>query len=697
MSEGLQARYDRVASQLADAERIARVGVWEWNVVSGDVSWSDEIYRLFGHQPGEFEPSFERWLEAIHPDDRERVQRHVQKAVEDPQPYEFEHRVVRPDGTTIHLHCRGDVATNDAGEPTRVVGASQDITQRVSQQETLDRLSRQREAILDAAGEGICGVDPEGRISFANPAAARILGLSIGELGGRALSDFVGGPFGNSDPLLESLRDGAMVEDQGATFRRADGTEFPADFICNPVLADGGDDVTGAVVTFSDATERRRFEDQLAFLADHDALTGLFNRRRFEQELALQVAYGERYSADLAVLIIDLDAFKDVNDTRGHRVGDELIASVGQRIARRLREGDVVCRFGGDEFAVLLPATSAEDAAIAAQSLREAIGEEPHLAGGRPIRVTASIGIAAAGVDASSAEELLSNADLAMYDAKDAGRDRVYVYAPAHRGRERAAERFAWVERIRQALATDAFELVAQPIFDVASGSISQYELLIRMVDSDGTLIPPKAFLPTAERHGLIRDIDRWVIERSVAIAGEALRDSSTPLRLEVNLSGRSVGDPELPAFIADQIAAARAEPSQIVFEVTETAAIDSLHAAQDFAQSLRDLGCMFALDDFGSGFSSFVYLKHLPIDYVKIDGDFIRGLAHSASDQLFVQAIVGIARGLGKRTIAEFVEDRRTAELCRDLEVDYLQGFHIGRPVPVAEALGLATPLLSS
>ncbi len=397
---------------------------------TGAAVWSDEIFRLFGHSPGAFEPSFERWLEGIHPDDRERAQATVQEGYAKRRPYEFEHRVVHPDGTIGHLLCRGDVSINDAGEAVRVVGASQEISERIAQQEELSRMSRQREVILDAAGEGICGLDPTGAITFANPAAASMLGRSVATLAGTKLTDFARSADGAVDPIAEALERGRVIQDRRATFQRPDGTALGVDLLCTPIRQD--DEVVGAVVTFNDATERRRFEDQLAHLAHHDALTGLFNRRRFEDELELQVAYSGRYDTALSVLLIDLDRFKVINDTHGHRAGDEVICSAAQALRGRLRTNDVIARLGGDEFAVLLPATGNAEAAYVAEQLRAAIAGERH-GESASLAVTASIGVATVERGQTTADDLLADADIAMYEAKDAGRDRVARFDPRRR------------------------------------------------------------------------------------------------------------------------------------------------------------------------------------------------------------------------------------------------------------------------
>lgn len=671
----------RTASQLADAERIAGIGIWEWHVPTNVVTWSREAFNLFGHDPATTVPTFELWLESIHPEDREWVNEYVQEAFSSHRDYDFEHRVQRPDGTVRHLHCRGHVVVGTDGEPIRLVGASQDVTERVRKDAELASAAARHEAVLDAAGEGICGLDPDGRVSFANPAAAALLGTSVDALLGERLGERLGAA---GDPFLAAITAGRDIRDEGASLRAGDGELVEVAYHCAPIMQG----TAGAVVTFSDSSERRRYEERLRFLADHDALTGLLNRRRFEGEVAAQAVYASRYGGSLSVLMLDLDHFKDVNDTRGHASGDQLIRSIAQALREQLGSDGVLARLGGDEFAVLLPAAEAAEAIEVADRLRAAIAEHVILAGGR-LQVTASIGVAVhSGDDATG---VLSDADVAMYEAKEAGRNRVAVYRPELGTRARMEARLAWTTQLRRALDTDGFELHAQPIMALGpEADEKRFEVLLRLPQAGGPLALPADFLPVAERHGLIREIDRWVFTKAVEIAA-ACRAAGDPVRFEVNLSGQSMVDPNLPAFIAALLRTSEAEPSQLIFEVTETAAIDSLHEARSLAGNLVELGCEFAIDDFGAGFGSFAYLKHLPSQYVKIDGDFIRRLPMSPNDQLVVQAIGTIAAGMGKRTIAEYVETEETLELLRAYGIDFAQGYFIAKPGPIAEVLAAA------
>jgi diguanylate cyclase (GGDEF)-like protein/PAS domain S-box-containing protein len=449
-----------------------------------------------------------------------------------------------------------------------------------------------------------------------------------------------------------------------------------------------------------DIDERKRYESELGYLVEHDPLTGLLNRRGFVRELMHEMVYSRRYGGGGAVLFLDLDDFKWVNDTLGHNVGDEVISEVGRILGERLRETDALARLGGDEFAVLLPHTSSHEAQALSTSLVASVSDgcAVSLQGGR--RVTLSIGINwfDRPGERVTADDILIDADSAMYAAKDAGKNRFVVASAATH--EHPNARVTWAERVRHAVEDGLFELYCQPIVDFASDAISQWELLLRLPGDGGELILPSQFLYTAERSGLIREIDSWVVGEALRLIAEQ-RDAGHEVRLAVNLSGRSVGSPELLALVAQGLARTSIEPASLVFEITETAAIANMDRARGFASELQSLGCHFALDDFGAGFGSFYYLKHIPFDYVKIDGEFIRNLPASTTDQLILDSIVQMSRGLNKHTIAEFVGDQATVEVLKAHGVDYGQGFHLGRPIPVSEALALtrekATPVSSA
>ena len=561
--------------------------------------------------------------------------------------------------------------------------------------EQLERLGRHNQLLLDSAGEGIYGLDSEGTTTFVNPAASRMLGWSAEELHGKPIHAVVHPkPTGEEAPhplarcwLHRTVAAGTPRSADDDVFFRRDGTSFPVEYIITPILE--VDEVAGAVLTFSDIADRKRFEAQLQHLADHDPLTELFNRRRFEEELLRKVTYGERYPIQGAVLLLDLDNFKYVNDTLGHRAGDELMRNIAGILRKRLRTSDIIARLGGDEFGVLLEGTDGPEADAVAEELLGVVRKHGVAIGGQPMRVTTSIGLTLLGREGISAENLLVEADIAMYQAKEAGRDQVVAYSPGRAAKDKERIGFTWTERIRKALEEDRFVLYAQPIFDLSLSRISQYELLLRMTGDDGSIYLPGAFLPPAERFGLIERIDAWVVRHAIRLlADEAIAGRDLELLLEVNLSGRSVGDPELPLLIERELSENSVDPGQLIFEITETAAIANMDRARQFALRLERLGCRFALDDFGAGFGSFYYLKYFPIHYLKIDGDFIRALSRSMIDKRMVKAMVEIASGLGMKTIAEFVEDEATLILLREYGVDFAQGYHIGRPKPVAEVL---------
>lgn len=554
----------------------------------------------------------------------------------------------------------------------------------------LARLGRQNELILDSAGDGICGLDPQGMVTFANPAAAQLLGCPREELLGTRLHDVVhpkGAPGDGHDatdcPIHAALADESEVHADNDIFWRCDQASFPVDYTVSPYAAKGAGH--GAVITFKDITERKRAENQLQYLADHDVLTGLFNRRRFGEELTQQIAVTGRVNMESALLVLDIDNFKFINDALGHPAGDELIRSISGQLKGRIRRADIVARLGGDEFALLLTGTSADAAIELAEELNAMVRSHRVLARDKPVQVTTSIGLTMVDSPDLSAEQLLMEADVAMYEAKGSGRDRAVLFTRDTPSPNAQRAGFVWTDRIKRALKEDLFAVYAQPIASLTGDDLERYELLVRMREDDGGIVAPGAFLPVAERFGLISEIDVWMIRHAIGLI-EREQALGRKIVLEVNLSGHSICDPELPEMIETELTKSPIDPSQLVFEITETAAIANMDEARTLASRIRRWGCRFALDDFGAGFGSFYYLKYLPVDYLKIDGEFIRNLDSSEIDQRMVSAMVEIARALGLQTIAEFVENEEILTRLRGFEVDFVQGFHVGHPAPVEE-----------
>jgi diguanylate cyclase (GGDEF)-like protein/PAS domain S-box-containing protein len=565
-----------------------------------------------------------------------------------------------------------------------------DISHRVEREREIGEAQERFRRAFEDAPIGMAVADLDGQFVEVNQALCAITGYEADELTGTTFSaithpDDLAADFAVIEGLIAGDFSSSVDEKR---YLRPDGSVV---WVARSVTLVR--DADGAPLHFldqiQDITERRRFERELRHLADHDPLTGLFNRRRFEQELDRHVAEVARYGARGALLVLDLDHFKYVNDALGHHKGDELILCVAALLQDRLRETDTIARLGGDEFAVLLPNVDTAEAQHVAETLVLAIRAEATVAAGdRRRRVTTSVGIAPFVRSDLNGEELLIEADLAMYEAKEAGRDRWMVVSPDGQRPERIRERVNWLERIRSALDDDRFVLHAQPIRDLRTGEIGQHELLLRMIGDNGELIGPAAFLPFAERFGLAPEIDRWVVAQAIELLGT---DPGGSIALEINLSGPSLNDTGLLRLIEDELARTRVDPRRLIFEITETAAVSNIPLARRFAERLTELGCRFALDDFGAGFGSFYYLKHLPFDYLKIDGEFVAGCLGNRTDQLVIEAVVRIARGLGKETVAEFVSDEQLERFVRSQGVDHAQGFHVGRPVPVAQ-LGLGS-----
>ena len=476
--------------------------------------------------------------------------------------------------------------------------------------------------------------------------------------------------------------------------RHKDGTTFPMALKVSSMVLEGRQLYTGLV---ADISERKAMLDHLKNMAEHDGLTGLYNRTYFQGELERVVERTRRGGQTCALFYIDLDNFKYVNDTMGHAAGDKLLIDVASILHRRARKSDLIARFGGDEFTVLLYDISAARVLHTAESFRAMLAGYDFMQNGEKINVGCSIGVAMIAPEIRSPEEVMSHADLACHLAKRGGRNRVHLYQPADA--ENASTMsldMGWTQRIKEAIESSRFAIACQPIVNTGTRAIESYEVLIRMLGKNNELIMPGGFLPSAERFGLAQDIDRWVINQAIdTLAGQRL--SCPDLCYSINLSGQTIVDLGVCNLIQKKLLDTGLDPSALMFEVTETVAIADMAAAVKFLASLRAIGCRTALDDFGSGMSSFAYLKDLPVDCVKIDGRFVKNLASNPIDQAMVKAMNDIVHALGKTTVAEFVENEESFRLLAEFGVDYAQGYHLGRPdvaLPckaIAERAGLA------
>lgn len=580
-------------------------------------------------------------------------------------------------------------------------GILRDITERRRMEQQLSHEKTLAQVTLASIGDGVITTDRAGRVKYLNPVAEQLTGWSCAQASGQPLADVYrlvdetsGMPL--PSPVSQVLRPPYRIDkprgEQHRALKRSDGRLVPVhDSAAGMRDAEGR--LLGVVLTFSDVSVTRELARELHHQAAHDALTGLINRSEFERRLNGLIEQGPVEDDEHVLCYLDLDQFKVVNDTCGHIAGDELLRQLAALFESRVRDTDVLARLGGDEFGIILHGCGVREAINVAESIRSLVEDFRFSWDGKTFSVGVSIGLVALSGHREGLNPLLGAADAACYAAKDAGRNRVHVYQQDDRQLIERQGEMRWVNRIRRALDEDRLRLYVQPIVPLGKPEPEcpgrRYEVLVRMLDESGRVIPPGAFMPAAERYNVASAVDRWVVANTLAWVGDYARHTGgRPGHYSINLTADSLIDEDFLEFVLSCFERHQVPPQAICFEITETNAIANLGSAIRFIRRLKAIGCHFSLDDFGSGVSSFGYLKNLPVDYIKIDGSFVKEICQDSTARVMVASINNIAQEMGLKTIAEFVESAQIMEQLRSLGIDYAQGYHIAQPSPLSQVL---------
>lgn len=566
----------------------------------------------------------------------------------------------------------------------------QEIDDRQRIEEDLFQEKELAQITLQSIGDAVITTDTQGNIEYLNPVAQQLTGWEINEVKGFPLSrifqivnEITRKPIAN--PIEIALREGRIVGlPEHTILIDRNGKEYAIDDSAAPIRDRNGQ-IVGAVLVFHDVTQSRELAQKLSWQATHDSLTGLFNRQEFERQLIEAIATAKSENLEHALCYLDLDQFKVVNDTCGHVAGDELLRQVTHLLQKRIRSTDVLARLGGDEFGLLLYQCSLERASKIAGTLRQLIQYFRFSWAGKTFTIGVSIGIVPINADSRDLNSILGDADAACYGAKNNGRNCVHVYLPNDSQLAQQRGERQWIARINQALEENRFCLYRQKIVSLSERSRLHYEVLLRLVDEAGEIILPMAFIPAAERYDLMPAIDRWTINTFLDNYEQfCQKDSCTNEGwYSLNLSGASINNPSFLDFLKEKLATSSNYSQNICFEITETTAIANLVQVAQSMNELKQFGCRFALDDFGSGVSSLAYLKNLPIDYLKIDGSFVKNIVRDRVDCVMVESLNQIAHAMNIKTIAEFVENEEICGKLGAMGVDYAQGYGIGKPSP--------------
>jgi diguanylate cyclase (GGDEF)-like protein/PAS domain S-box-containing protein len=579
--------------------------------------------------------------------------------------------------------------TRDFAEMAQAL--ERDVAERMQMEANLFEEKERAQVTLNSIGDSVITTDTAGKITFLNPVAETMTGWSNQEAQGqeleavfRIINETTRKTVEN--PVKRALRENRIVGLANHTVLiRRDGKELNIEDSAAPIRNRHGE-IIGVVLVFNDVSEKHMLTLQLSYQARHDSLTGLVNRGEFEFQLAELINSAATLHHAHALLYLDLDQFKVINDTCGHSVGDQLLRELATMLKEQVRGTDTLARLGGDEFGVLLGNCPMAKAMTIANDLLEAVKAFRFEWEEKTFTVGASIGLVEITESSGTAARMLSAADTACYAAKDTGRNRVQVYQPDDVEMARRHGEMHWVARIAKAFEKERFQLYYQPIIalEPRENEAAHFEILIRMLDENNQIVPPNSFIPAAERYNLMRSIDRWVIANTF---NWLVANPELDIVCAINLSGQSIGDEQFLHFVFNQFKGTGVPPSKVCFEITETAAIANLAKATDFIEELKAIGCLFSLDDFGSGLSSFSYLKNLPVDYLKIDGVFVKDMVNNPIDSAMVEAINNIGQVMGIKTIAEYAENSATLHKLESIGVNYAQGYVIAMPAPLSHA----------
>jgi diguanylate cyclase (GGDEF)-like protein/PAS domain S-box-containing protein len=672
----------------------ANDGIWDFDGESKIINLSQRWKSMLGYDPDDHDVKLD-WYRLVHPDDMARVQIRMREHLEGKAPFfESVHRMQHQNGEWRWMKSRAKAVVDTNGRLLRLLGVEVDITERKLYEDALFREKESAQITLQSIGDGVITTDANNNVEYINPVAEELTGWKVDDASGRPIDEIFRGfheetcePLEN--PLAVSVRrDRAIKSVRPTLLIRRDGNELYIESTASPIR-DGKGDVTGGVLVFHDVSESRDLNRRLSYHASHDILTGLVNRREFENRVERALKSAKARETSYALLYLDLDQFKIVNDSCGHSAGDALLGQLGALLKSKIRWRDTLARLGGDEFGVLLESCSLEEAMNTAETLRMAIGEYKFTWEERNFRLGVSVGVVPITADNEDVAALLTAADSACSAAKEAGRNRIHSFQENDIDLMRRRREMQWAARINNALEENRFELFRQTIQPLqVEEEGAHYEILLRMRDENGGIISPGLFIEAAERYGITPSIDRWVIRSAFRwLVSEA--DERERLSLcSINLSGQSLGDEKFLPFVVDQFQMSGIDATKICFEITETAAIASYSQANRFINALKELGCMFALDDFGTGLSSFGYLKHFPVDFLKIDGSFVKEILHDPIDREMVRSINEIGHLTGKRTIAEFAENEEIITMLRGMGVDYAQGYGVSEPKRVTRAV---------